>query len=92
MGNAYVRVIQSMGGEAEFDKRVLSQLPFVPTDDHMLALARSYGWLDEWMMRPSKARSKKAAAKAAAHQSGDVMDMLATVTTSSHAYTCIRCC
>lgn len=86
--NAHGRVIQSMGGEAEFDKRVLSQLPLVPTDDHVMAIARPCGWQDEWMMKPTKARAKKAAAKAAASGSGNVVDMLANVSneaSSAHA-------
>lgn len=84
--NAHGRVIQSMGGEAEFDKRVLSQLPLVPTDDHVMAIARPCGWQDEWMMKPTKARVKKAAAKAAASGSGNVVDLLAAVSheASSH--------
>ena len=89
--NAHGRVIQSMGGEAEFDKRVLSQLPLVPTDDHVMAIARPCGWQDEWMMKPTKARAKKAAAKAAASGSGNVVDMLANVVFVVCCFGCTFC-
>ena len=53
------RVICSLGGQEEYQRKIKNALPVSPQDDDVIEFAKQFGWDSAWMEKQVKKRSKK---------------------------------
>ena len=81
---SFNRVMCSLGGQEEYERKIKNALPVSPQDDHVIEFAKQFGWDSKWMEKqPKKKGKKKELEEEAARQSQAVGDMLGAVSRDS---------
>ena len=77
---SFNRVICSLGGQEEYQRKIKNALPVSPQDDHVIEFAKQFGCDSAWMEKQVKKKGKKKELEDdAARFSQDVGEMLQAV-------------